>query len=96
MYKNPPSPLSQNDYKTSNNSNASRNHLYTYDTSPHNADTSNKQAILGNKLGQNMKFTPLSPNINKNPLSPTAKIKMFSQTLNLHQNNKNSPLISNL
>ena len=33
----------------------------------------------------NLPLSPLSPNITKNPMSPTAKIKMFSNTLTLNK-----------
>lgn len=35
----------------------------------------------------NNPLSPLSPNIGKNPMSPTAKIKMFSNTLNINKKN---------
>ncbi len=40
--------------------------------------------------GYNNPLSPLSSNITKNPVSPTAKIKMFSNTLTLNKKNSST------
>lgn len=40
----------------------------------------------------NAPLSPLSPNISKNPMSPTAKMKMFSNTLTLNKKVSNGQM----
>ena len=44
-----------------------------------------KQEMGAPSGNYNPPLSPLSPNISKNPMSPTAKIKMFSNTLTLNK-----------
>jgi hypothetical protein len=49
---------------------------------PNNNNPTHYKQDLAPSTNYNPPLTPLSPNICKNPMSPTAKIKMFSNTLN--------------
>ena len=81
-----------NNYPTSNNDlqNTSNHHQPTYQYKGIYNANNNLNQRLDMPLSHNNynpPLSPLSPNISKNPMSPTAKIKMFSNTLTLNKKN---------
>lgn len=109
MFKTNLSPLNPNkdkylnsNYSTSTNDlhNTSNHHQPTYQYKGIYANNNNvnynnhKQDLAPIHANYNPPLSPLSPNISKNPMSPTAKIKMFSNTLTLNKkNSQNTNLV---
>ncbi len=99
MFKNNLSPLNPAKDKYSNLNytqqntdphNTSNHHQSNYQYNKTNYNPSYyKQQVPSNNIPVNNNYnaplSPLSPNITKNPMSPTAKIKMFSNTLTLNK-----------
>ena len=72
-----------NDFQLNQNHNFS-NYQYSKNAHPGN-HTGNTKYEIGSNVNYPAPLSPLSPSIIKNPMSPTAKIKMFSNTLNLNK-----------
>ena len=101
MFKSNLSPLNpnkdkylNNNYPTSTNDihNTSNHHQPSYQykgiySTTNNPSVNYKQDMPTSHNNYNQPLSPLSPNISKNPMSPTAKIKMFSNTLTLNKKN---------
>ena len=97
MFKTNLSPLNPNKDKYLNNNypssnsdlqNTSNHHQPAYQYKgiyTANNNVNYKQDMPISHGNYNPPLSPLSPNISKNPMSPTAKIKMFSNTLTLNK-----------